>query len=144
MLKRSIVILVGLFFVMILVVNCANAAVFNSPSLKDIALSSALDKELKPVAATTNFTSDPEQIYCSFKPYKSTPDMSVSAQWIYVKGDVKELNNYVIDQWTEPVKKEGRMAMFMRRFTNGWPHGNYKVILSVNGVEETSIPFQIN
>ena len=70
--------------------------------------------------------------------------MKVSAQWIYVKGEVKDTQNYVIDQWTETVKKEGRMAMFMKRFTNGWPQGTYKVILSVNNIEEISISFQID
>ena len=141
--KLTVVILVLLVFVISLM-SCTDAAAFNSNSLKEIALSAEVDKQLKPINATVKFTTDPAQIYCSFLPLKGSTGMNVTAQWIYVKGEVTELNYYVIDNWTELVKKEGRMAMFMRRFTNGWPHGTYKVVLSVNGVEEISIPFQIN
>ncbi len=126
------------------IISCTGAVTFNSNSLKEIALSAELDKQLNPVNPTVKFTTDPSQIYCSFLPLKGSLGVSVSAQWIYVKGEVTEVNNYVIDNWTELVKTEGRMAMFMRRFANGWPRGTYKVILSVNDVEEIAIPFQMN
>jgi hypothetical protein len=123
--------------------GCAGSAVYNSPSLNDIVLSIDVDKQLKPVDATTEFTKDPRSVFCSFTPNKVTPGTKITAIWIYVKGEVKELTDYAIEQHSELVKKEGRLAMYLQRPSGGWPKGTYKVVLLVNDSEEANIPFTI-
>jgi hypothetical protein len=124
-------------------VSCAESNVYNSSSLSDIALSTDVDKQLKPSNPTIAFTTDPPAVFCSFQNNKAPLGAKITAKWIYVVGDAKDLTNYVIDQWTELVKKQGRMAMFIKKLPGGWLKGNYKVVLSVNDIEEISIPFTI-
>jgi hypothetical protein len=141
--RNVFIIAVQLLVVVILFTSCAESNVYNSLSLTDITLSTDVDKQLNPVNNTTVFTTEPLAIYCSFQNNKVPIGANITAKWIYVGGEVKELTNFVIDQWTETVKKNGRMAMFFRKPTAGRPKGNYKVVLSVNGVEEIVIPFAI-
>jgi hypothetical protein len=123
--------------------SCAGRGVYNSPSLSDIVLSVDVDKKLNPVDATTEFTTNPRAIFCSFTPNKFAPGTKITAVWVYVKGEVADLANYAIEQHSELVKKEGRMAMYIQRPPSGWPKGSYKVVLLVNDIEEANIPFTI-
>lgn len=117
--------------------------IYQSESLKEIALSAQVDSQRSPVNPSVIFSPSTPVIYCSFKPSANSIGKSVSAQWIYVKGDVEDLSNYLVDEWTELMKSQSRMAMFIRCPGNSWPVGDYKVILYINHNEEISIPFSI-
>lgn len=124
-------------------IGCSENSIYTSESLGDVALSSELDKELQPINSKTVFDKDTQAIYCSFTPSKAPIGANIRAQWIHVRREINGVNDYVIDQWTEPKKNQGRMAMFIRRPTNGWPKGDYRVVLFVDGREELQIPFSI-
>ena len=124
-------------------ISCSENSIYTSESLGNVALSSEVDKELQPINSKTVFGKDTQIIYCSFTPSKAPIDANIMAQWIYVQGEINGVNNYVIDQWTESKKNQGRVAMLMRRPPTGWPKGDYKVVLFVNNREEVQIPFSI-
>jgi hypothetical protein len=124
-------------------IGCSENSIYTSESLGNVALSSEVDEQLQPVNSQTVFDKDTQIIYCSFTPSKAPIGANIMAQWIYVQGEINGVNNYVIDQWTEPKKNQGRMAMLIRRPTNGWPKGDYRVVLFVNDREELRIPFSI-
>lgn len=127
----------------ILLIGCTENSAFTSESLSEIMLSQDIDEQLSPVNATTDFSTDARMIFCSFTPSKAPAGTTITAQWIYVKGEEKDLTDYVIEQWTERTKDQRRLAMFIRQPTNGWPKGEYKVVLFVNSREEISVPFTI-
>jgi hypothetical protein len=140
--KKLIIIL--LLVLSAVVVGCSSKPiVYTSPSLKEIVLSPEVDKQLKPVNATSIFGTDTKQIFCSFEPLESSINSKVTARWMYVSGEAPGLTNYIIQDWSELVKQKGPMAMFMNRPTNGWPKGNYRVVLFVNDLQEISIPFKV-
>jgi hypothetical protein len=138
--KPTILILV---LSVMLLIGCTGNSAFTSESLSEITLSQDVDKQFRPVDATTVFSTDARMIFCSFTPSKAPAGAMITAQWIYAKGEEKDLIDYVIDQWTESIKDQSRIAMFIRRPTNGWPKGEYKVVLFVDSREEISIPFTI-
>lgn len=124
-------------------IGCTAYKSYESESLKEITLSPEVDKKLKPVDTTTVFNSDTKMIFCSFNPSKLPIGTKITARWIYIKGEAKELSNYIIEEWHEIVKKEGPLAMFIRRPANGWPKGSYGVVLFVDDREEISVPFTV-
>jgi hypothetical protein len=115
--------------------GCSKDVVYSSGSLSNVALSSQVDESLLPIKPATSFLDDVQKIYCSFTPSNVPIGDAITAQWIYENG--------IIDQYTQGKLKEGRMAMFLLRPTQGWPHGNYRVVLYVNQREELRIPFSI-
>lgn len=124
-------------------IGCAEYKSYESESLKKITLSPEVDKQLNAVNATAVFSVDTKMIYCSFNPYNLKVGTRITARWIYVKGEAKELSNYIIEEWNEIIKKEGRLAMFIRCPANGWPKGSYSVVLIVDDREEIKIPFTV-
>jgi hypothetical protein len=141
--RNKCTLFVQVALIAMLFANCVEKNVFSSSSLSDIALSTEVDKQLKPGNPTTRFTMDSEMIYCSFQNNKAPTGALITIKWIYIGGEVKDLANYVIDEHPELVKKPGRMAMFLRKPTTGWPKGNYKIILSTNDIVEINIPFTV-
>lgn len=131
--RLIVIALLAMIFTMLL--GCSKDVVYSSGSLSNVALSSQVDERLLPVKATTAFRDDEQKIYCSFTPSNVPIGDTITAQWIY--------ENSIIDHYTQAIIKEGRMAMFLLRPAQGWPHGNYQVVLYVNQHKELRIPFSI-
>ena len=139
----KLTIITSIILLFLLITGCGNNNFYTSESLDNIALSPKVDKQLQPIDSNTILDTDTQIIYCSFTPSRAPIDANIMAQWLYVQGEGNGANNYVIDQWTETKKNQGRMAMFIRRPTNGWPKGDYRIVLFVNDREEIRIPFSI-
>jgi hypothetical protein len=141
--NKKAMIITQLLLSAILLISCAESTVYTSKSLREITLSSAVDKQLNPIDATTVFNSDTKQIFCSFDPSELPTGTKITASWIYLKGEATDLNNYIIEEWSEIIKQKGSMAMLIRRPPNGWPKGNYVVVLLVNDKEEIGVLFEV-
>jgi hypothetical protein len=128
-----VIALLAMIFTMLL--GCSKDVVYSSGSLSNVALSSQIDEKLLPIKATTAFRDDVQKIYCSFTPSNVPIGDTITAQWLYENG--------IIDRYTQGKIKEGRMAMFLLRPAQGWPHGNYQVVLYVNQHKELLIPFSM-
>ena len=110
-------------------------------SVERSAMATNIDQSRKPVKITSTINNDTPRIYCTFQVTNAPIGTSVSAEWIF-KG-TSNVENHFIDSWTELVEGNKNMAMFMNRHPNGWPLGNYEVILYVDGEPQGSVPFKV-
>ncbi len=131
-----------LILMIMLFIGCGGDSVsFNTDSLREVTMTKAVDKNLKPVGATDVFTTKTSIIYCSFELIEASPGIAVTAEWIYV--DKQKGTNYLIEAWTEISEGPGYMSMFIRRPPKGWPRGDYMVVLYIDNRKELSVPFKI-
>lgn len=118
----------------------------------NVTMSKSIDPESRPVEPTTVFAVDAPAFYCSFTVYNFPVGSKLEAKWIYVGGDPNAENitgkNFVVETQTATILKEGRGQ------TNTvypkppipdykWPKGDYKVVISVEGIEKASTYFKV-
>jgi hypothetical protein len=102
-----------------------------------------LDNEAKPVNITSIFAPGDAAICCSAKLLNAPSGTEVKAQWIYMKGEQKDLNNYMVTE-NKFTSVDSRYLKFsLSKPTSGWPKGYYSLKLSPNGKEKTVVPFKV-
>ncbi len=111
----------------------ATLAPASAPSVDSVNLGSSVDASNKVGAPTTSFTPK-DTIYASVSVIGSGP-AKVDAKWSYQNGQtVKEDSNTV----TAPQSVEFHIAK-----PSGFPKGNYKVDISIDGKAATSKDFSV-
>jgi len=120
-------------------------AAASTATLSDITLGSAIDvSSEKPIDKKDLFPNDTENIYCSFKLNNAGFDTNVTARWTYLTGELANVQNKVIREVN--TKSEGREYIsFSIGVPNGkkFPIGDYSITLSLEGKEQTSVPFKV-
>ncbi len=135
------VFIVALVIASMPLIGCGSSS--SEASLNKVTLASSVDKDNKPVDATSLFSSDDPAIYCSVE-FSSIPDDSqLKADWVYLRGELDGVTNQTIDSVNMSAEGSGYIATDLSRPDNGFPAGNYEVILYLNGEEETREPFQV-
>lgn len=71
------------------------------------------------------------------------PDTEVKAEWIYVQGELEGTENYLIDDYSLTAEGTLYLSFSLTEPDAGWPKGEYKVILYVDGKEKLSVPFTV-
>jgi hypothetical protein len=110
-------------------------------------MTTSVDNDSKPTSPVkTSFPIDTPVIYCSFKVAGVLPEDMIKASWYYVKGEVKEKENELLNEtFTIAASDTGSyyLAFYLDKPAGGWYKGSYKVLLSVNGSEKLSVPFSM-
>jgi hypothetical protein len=117
---------------------------FTTARLSEMTMAASIDETTaQPIEKTDTFSVDTPQIFVSVKVSNAPSETDVTTEWIYVGGEVADLENYTID--TASVEVEGtRYIYFYRPMPEaGWPKGDYKVVFSIDDKEQGSVPFKV-
>ncbi len=115
-----------------------------SVGLSEMTTATGIDQStFKPVGKTSTFTSDTAEIFVSAKFSNAPANTEATSNWIYVSGEVADLQNYTIDTASLTVSGTDYLYFSLNRPETGWPKGNYKVVLSIDGKEQGSVSFKV-
>lgn len=91
------------------------------------------------------FTPDTSKIVLSAEILDMPAGTTLTATWIAVKTEVAPANFQITsaDTATKQAVTSDVVTFFMTKPDAGWPVGDYKVDLSINGNVATSVPFTI-
>lgn len=123
--------------------GCGGEVSFTTASLSEATMCQSVDENMQPVDATNVFTTDTPEIFCSVKLSNAPPDTEIKAEWIYIEGELEDVSNYQIDEWSTTTDGTRYISVAVTRPYDGWPRGDYKVVLYIDGKEELSVPFTV-
>jgi len=142
--SRALSVLLMLVVVGTASAGCGGEVSFTTASLSDATMCLGVDSEAKPLNPTDEFGVNTPEIFCSVKLSNAPDDTEISSEWIYVKGEVEGVEDYVID--TVPLTAEGTqyLRFSLSRPTDGWPVGEYELNLYVDGKKKVTVPFTVS
>jgi glucan-binding YG repeat protein len=112
-------------------------------------MTTSVDDDSKPTSPVkTAFSPDTQAIYCSFKVSGVTQEDLIKASWYYIKGEAVDKVNQLLDggEMYTSGQADGQgyyLAFYEHMPAAGWYKGSYNVVLSINGADKLSIPFNI-
>jgi pSer/pThr/pTyr-binding forkhead associated (FHA) protein len=116
---------------------------FTTAKLSEATMTTGVDADMLPLNATDVFTPDTPEIHCSVKLSNAPDDTEIKAEWVYLHGEREDLRNYMIDS-TIVITEDTRYLDFsLTTPDNGWPIGEYELVLSMNDKEAMRVPFSI-
>jgi hypothetical protein len=124
--------------------GCTGEVGFTTASLSKATMCKSVDSETRePVEPTNVFSPDTPEIFCSVNLSNAPSDTEVSSEWIYVKGELEDVSDYLIDKVSITTDGTRYVSFSVTRPDNGWPTGDYKVVLYLDGNEKTSVTFKV-
>ena len=124
-------------------VGCGGEISFTTASLSEATMCKSVDETtMEPIETTDVFTPDTTEIFCSVKLSNAPPDTEIKAEWIYVAGEAEDLSNYLIDE-VSLTAEGGYIGFSLDSPDTGWPRGEYKVVLYLDGKESSTVPFTV-
>ena len=112
-------------------------------SLSNATMCKSVDSDREPVEPTNVFTPDTPEIFCSVNLSNAPSDTEVSSEWIYIQKDTEGEEGLLIDTWSTIAEGTRYVSFSVTRPDNGWPTGDYKVVLYLDGNEKTSVTFKV-
>jgi len=110
-------------------------------------MTTSVDDDSKPTSPVkTSFPADTAVIFCSFKVAGVLPEDMIKASWYYMKGEVKEKENELLNETFTIATSDTSnyyLAFYLDKPVGGWYKGSYKIILSVNSADKLTVPFNI-
>lgn len=103
----------------------------------------SVDEDMQPVDAISVFNINTPEIFGSFKLSNAPSDTEIKAEWIYIEGEAEDLENLLIDDWSVTTDGTHYISTSMTRPYDGWPRGDYQVVLYIDGKEKLSVPFTV-
>lgn len=135
-----------LTLVFLLIAGCSSEEKkFDSDSAKltGAVVGLGLDDDARATDASDVFHPDTPAIFVSVKVSDAPPATEVQADWTYVRGELEGVSDYVVDSTTTQAEKEGYVGLSLTRPDTGWPLGEYKVVLRIDGTEKLSVGFTV-
>ena len=137
------VIIMASLLLAIPLIGCEGEVSFTTASLSEATMCQSVDEDMRPVDATDVFTPDTPEIFCSFKLSNAPPDTEIKSEWIYVEGELEGVTDHLITDWSMTADGTHYIYASITRPDEGWPKGDYRLILYVDGKEELSVPYTI-
>lgn len=137
---KVLLLLLMISIVVISLVSCQ--ASFTTAHLVDATMATVLDEEMRPLDNTNVFTPDTPVIYCSVKLKNSPFETQIVSEWIYISGEA-EVTDFVIDNYSITVESDQYIGFSLSAPDDGWPRGDYKLVLYIDGRENLSVPFSV-
>jgi hypothetical protein len=141
--KKSQLFIASIVVASLLFTISLTACEVTTASLSEATMCLSVDSDMRPVNATDIFAADTPEIFCSVKLSSAPSDTDVKAEWIYVQGELEGTENYLIDDYTLTAEGTLYLGFSLTEPDTGWPTGEYKVILYVDGEEKLSVPFTV-
>ena len=113
-------------------------------SLSNATMCKSVDLETgEPVEPSDTFTPDTQWIFCSVKLSNAPADTKVSAEWLYIPQEADEEMGLLVADWNTTTEGTYYMPLSIARPENGWPQGDYKLVLYLNEKEALGVPFTV-
>ena len=124
---------------------CANSGDADPKTvvLSEMAFATAIDALNRPLDKRSYFPAETPKIYCCVKVSNAPPDTEIKADWVYVRGEDITAENVLMDSRSAIVDGT-RFVAFSFSYSRPdtlWLKGEYKVMLSINGVPQVQGPF---
>ena len=105
--------------------------------LQNLAVGLGLDRSQKVQNPTNVFKPDTPGIFLSVEIGNVKGKTDVNIQWIYLA------TNDSVDGPTQTIDDDARVGFSLSKPTNGWPAGQYKAVIFLNGKEAGNIGFSV-
>jgi|GEM_PF-1324868 len=113
-------------------------------SLSEATTTTAVDDVTKrPKDSTDMFSVQTQEIHCSVKLSNAPPDTKITGDWIYIEGAEPGLKNYTIYSNTITADGTRYLDFSLIRPYNGWPVGDYQIIMYIDGTQKAAVPFYV-
>jgi pSer/pThr/pTyr-binding forkhead associated (FHA) protein len=113
-------------------------------SLSEATMCRSVDSQTaKPVEPADVFTPDEQAINCSVKLSDATSGTKITARWVYIRGEAKDIINTVIHEETRIESENTYLVFSMPRPETGFTKGSYVVRLYIYDTQQFSVPFTI-
>jgi len=123
--------------------GCGGEISFTTASLSEATMALGADAEARPVNPTDTFTVGTPEVFCSAKLSNAPDGTEIISEWVYVQGELAGYEDHVIDSHTLTTEGSRYVAFSLPRPDAGWPKGEYKLVLYIDGKEEVTVPFTI-
>jgi hypothetical protein len=124
--------------------SCTGEVSFTTAGLSEITMAKSVDETTyKPVEKATTFSVDTPEIFLSAKFSNAPSDTEIMAEWVYVEGEAEELRDYLIDAVSIYVTGTDYLFFSMPMPGQGWPRGQYEVMLYIDGKEAETVSFTV-
>jgi hypothetical protein len=154
---KSRKLVVCIIAVLVVVAALTSGCIFKKPTsetgvVSDVTMSLGIDANNRPVNPTNVFPVDSDGFFCSFKLSGFPVGAKLQVQWIYVGGDPDTEfvvgTNYVAETQTAEITKSSSgytSTLYSRPALPDYlfPKGDYKVVISVDGIEKASTTFKV-
>jgi hypothetical protein len=155
--NKSYILLFGVIIFLILltvsIAGCTGQGASSDNIVSEVVMAKSVTDDARPVNPTTVFTVDTKDLYLSFKVSDFPVGTVLKVDWIYLGGDPESEaltgKNYVAESQTATVTKRGEGYTYTTYSRPGiagyenWPKGDYKVVISADGVEKATTFFKI-
>lgn len=117
---------------------------FSTARLSDAVMCSGVDEQTKkPLQKTDAFTTETSEIFCSVKLSNAPSETKIKSEWIYVKGEVEDLSEYIIDEFSLTAEGTTYIAFSLTKPNTGFPRGDYLLKLYLEDEEKISVSFKV-
>jgi hypothetical protein len=124
--------------------SCSGEVSFTTAKLSEVTMAKGVDETTyKPVDKTDTFSPDTPEIFLSAKFSNAPSETEIASEWVYVEGEVADLKDYLIDSISIDVSGTDYLYFSMPVPDQGWPQGQYQVILYVDGEEAETVSFTV-
>jgi len=96
-----------------------------------------------PGDAASVFDDDIPRINCCAELVDAIPDTEILAEWIYIAGEQKDLQDSVLYENLLHTGESGPFSFAQERPASGWPVGDYEIRIYSNGQLDEVIPFRV-
>jgi hypothetical protein len=146
--KKLFILTAGLLVLLAMLVTslagCTVSVNVSTASLSEATTCKSVDQQTKrPVEKTDIFSADITEIFCSVKVSNAPPETQITAVWVYIQGEAKDLKNYKIAEYTLQGSGTRYLSFSITRPDKGWPIGDYEVKLFVAEKEKLTVPFKV-
>jgi hypothetical protein len=124
--------------------SCSGEVSFTTAKLSEITMAKSIDEiTYEPIEKTDTFSTDTSEIFLSAKFSNAPSETEITSEWVYVEGEVEDLKDYLIDTTSIEVSGTDYLFFSMPSPDQGWPIGQYEVILYIDGQESATVPFTV-
>lgn len=113
-------------------------------SLSNATMCKSVDLETgEPIEPSDTFSTTTPLIFCSVKVSNATLDTKISAEWLYLRQGDSDETGLLIADWNTTTEGTHYIPLSVTSPENGWPTGDYKVVLYLDDNEKTSVTFKV-
>lgn len=116
---------------------------FTTAKISEATMTTAVNENMQPLDNNDVFSPDTAEIFCSFKLSNAPDDTEVKAEWIYLQGELQDVTDYLVDEWVTTTDGTRYVSSSLTSPDEGWPRGDYQVIIYIDGKEQTRLPFYV-
>jgi len=132
-----------LFLLVVVLLGTACNGKDDNEYIQNITFSTELNNMI-PEGVTDEFNADVSIIYCTFDLTEKVEETSeITILWIYIYQENGNRTEYLVENWTEKAAGNDRMSMFIYQPVKGWPLGDWRADLYIDGQAITSAPFKV-